>query len=63
MPSGFYFYQKADIYYLMEQDGNSMIGEWSSPASGVRHHLVLATNNQEAMFPSPGVEVDETLII
>lgn len=63
MPPGFYIYQKADIYHLMEQDGDAMVGEWSSPASGIRHHLVYATDEQNALLTSPSVEVEETLII
>lgn len=63
LPSNYYFYQKADMYFLMERDGDEMVGEWSSPASGIRHHIVYADGHKETLFPSPAVEVEETLII
>ncbi|WP_409283102.1 hypothetical protein, partial [Pseudomonas putida] len=63
VPPRHYFYQKADIYVLMQRDGEDMVGEWASPASGVRHHLVHRDGAREVLFPSPSVEVEETLII
>ncbi|OLU16983.1 hypothetical protein BVH01_10505 [Pseudomonas sp. PA1(2017)] len=63
VPPRHYFYQKADIYVLMQRDGEAMVGNWSSPASGIRHHLVLRNRDREVLFPSPSVEVEETLII
>lgn len=63
LPSNYYFYQKADLYFLMEREGDEMVGEWLSPASGIRHHIVYADGKKEILFPSPTVEVEETLII
>ncbi|QXI48856.1 hypothetical protein HU763_005210 [Pseudomonas anuradhapurensis] len=63
VPPRHYFYQKADIYVLMQRDGEDMVGEWASPASGIRHHLVYRDGAREVLFPSPSVEVEETLII
>lgn len=63
MPPGHYFYQKADLYFLMGRDGEEMVGNWLSPASGIRHHLVYDDGFREVLFPSPSVEVEETLII
>ena len=63
LPRDSYFYQKADLYFLMEREGEDMVGTWSSPASGIRHHLVYDTGAEEVVFFSPSATVEETLII
>lgn len=63
LPRDHYFYQKADLYFLMKREGEEMVGSWSSPASGIRHHLVHDTGAGEVVFLSPSAEVEETLII
>lgn len=63
LPRDQYFYQKADLYLLMEREGEEMVGTWTSPASGIRHHLVYDTGTEEIVFFSSSAEVEETLII
>ncbi|UVL82289.1 hypothetical protein LOY35_18915 [Pseudomonas sp. B21-028] len=63
IPEGNYVYQKADLYHLLRREGDEFVGNFSSPASGVRHHLVYKDASGEALFDAKFVEVDETLII
>jgi hypothetical protein len=63
IPEGTYVYQKADLYHLLKREGDALVGTFSSPASGVHHHLVHKHEMGEALFSALQVDVDETLII
>lgn len=62
-PEGNYIYQKADYYHLLRQEGDAFVGEFSSPASGIRRHLVYKDKSGEVILRGPHVDVEETLII